>query len=269
MRAIRRRILALARGLAVAAAALAMTGNALATSATTDASDIWWSPSEPGWGMQLVNTGTFIFATVFIYGTDGKPTWITGELSLGTNFTFTGPTYANTGPYYGGPWNSALVTQRQVGTMTFVLDSVDTGQLSYTVDGVAVTKAVERQFLTQDSYAGNYLGTVYLATTGCTNAASNVKSSVAGALSITQSAAATTVTFPIAGNGSCTLNGTYTQHGRMGRVDGPYTCTNGEAGTGLMFQMTNEPYMFMARLWLQSPALGCTAMGQTVGLIPQ
>ena len=246
-----------------------MTGPASATSAATDTSDIWWTPGESGWGMQLVHTGTFIFATVFIYGADGKPTWITGELQADPNNTYTGPAYVNSGPFYGGPWTSGAVTQRQAGTMTFALQYVESGQLTYSVDGVVVNKNVERQPLTLDSYAGSYVGTVTSTASGCTNPAGNVTVTNAGSLKIAQDGTATTVVYPIAGNGSCTINGTYSQLGRNGRVDGPYTCTTGEAGTAIMFQMNNNnPSMFMARLYLQSPGSGCTTSGQVVALIP-
>ncbi len=36
------------------------------TAVTTDVSDLWWNPSESGWGMQLVQEGNFVFATVFV-----------------------------------------------------------------------------------------------------------------------------------------------------------------------------------------------------------
>ena len=174
----------------------------------------------------------------------------------------------NNGPFYGGPWSSGAVTQRQVGTMTFVMQYVDSGQLTYSVDGVVVNKNVERQPLTVDSYAGNYAGTVTSTASGCTNPAGNVTVTAVGSLKIAQDGTATTVVYPIAGNGSCTINGTYSQLGRNGRVDGPYTCTTGEAGTAIMFQMNNAPYMFMARLYLQATGSGCTTSGQVVALIP-
>jgi hypothetical protein len=219
--------------------------------------------------MQMVNTGTFIFATVFIYGSDGKPTWITGELTFGANLTYTGPSYVNTGPYYGSAWNPGAVTQRQVGTMTFVHQTVDAGTLTYSVDGVVVSKNVERQPLTLDTYAGTYLGSVTSTATGCANPAKNVTVTSSGSLTVTQTGTSATVVIPIAGNGSCTINGSYSQVGRSGRVDGPYTCTTGEAGTAILFQMSNAPpYMFMARLYFQSPGSGCTTSGQIVALIP-
>ena len=64
-----------------------------ATSANTDVSDIWWNPAEDGWGMQMVNTGTFVFATVYVYGPNGTPTWFTGQLEKtgAAQTTYAGP----------------------------------------------------------------------------------------------------------------------------------------------------------------------------------
>ena len=67
--------------LAFVLAAFSLVGNAGATSANTDLSDIWWNPAESGWGMQMVNTGTSVFATVYVYDQNRSPTWLTGELT--------------------------------------------------------------------------------------------------------------------------------------------------------------------------------------------
>lgn len=46
----------------------ALATEVCATSYSTDSSDLWWNPNESGWGMQLVQQGSFVFATVFICG---------------------------------------------------------------------------------------------------------------------------------------------------------------------------------------------------------
>ncbi len=175
----------------------AIVGSAAATKLNTDLSDIWWNPAQSGWGMQLVNTGTFVFATIFTYGADGKPIWITGELAAGASYTFTGSTYINTGPYFGGPWNNAAVTQRKVGTMTFALTSVTTGQLTYSVDGVTVSTPVQRQSLTRDNFGGTYLGAMTYTISGCADTAKNVTASTSGQVTIVQDDTLAFLTLPI------------------------------------------------------------------------
>ena len=255
------------RVVAVAATSFGIAGSAAATSLNTDLSDIWWNPEQNGWGVQLVNTGSFVFATVFTYGTDGKPTWITGELAYGASSTFSGSTYVNTGPYFGGPWNNSAVTQRKAGTMTFALTSVTTGQLTYSVDGVIVSTPVQRQPLTRDNYGGTYLGAVTYSVSGCADTGNNVTASTSGQVTIVQDDTLAFLTLPIDGGGTCSVNGTYSQLGRSGQISGTFSCTNGESGNALMFQMNNQPFMMMARVTLQNPETGCSLSGEVVGLI--
>jgi len=47
-------------------------GHALAADAA-DPSDLWWNPSESGWGMQLVRGGEVTFATLFVYDAASRP----------------------------------------------------------------------------------------------------------------------------------------------------------------------------------------------------
>lgn len=56
------------------------------------ATDIWWNPSESGWGVNFAQNGNFIFATFFIYGPpNNAPTWVTGQLTLGIEGRWTSP----------------------------------------------------------------------------------------------------------------------------------------------------------------------------------
>jgi hypothetical protein len=256
---------------ALALVAFGMIGSASATSANTDLSDIWWNPAEGGWGMQMVNTGTFVFATVYIYGPDGKPTWLTGQLTKtgAAQATYTGPLYATTGPYFGGPFNPSAVAGRQVGTMTFVLTTVSSGQLTYSVDGVVVPKTVQRQTLTLDNYTGNYIVTSTQTSSGCANASDNGTFTNALAVNIAQQGPSITVDTKNANGGSCSYSGTYAQLGRMGQISGTYACTWGEVGTMTIFEMNNVPYMFTARMQSNSSNFGCNTAGELSGVIPR
>jgi hypothetical protein len=44
-------------------------------SSPADYSDLWWNSQESGWGMNIVQQGSIVFVTLFVYGPDGKPTW--------------------------------------------------------------------------------------------------------------------------------------------------------------------------------------------------
>jgi hypothetical protein len=256
---------------ALALVVFGMIGSASATSANTDVSDIWWNPAESGWGMQMVNTGTFVFATVYVYGSDGKPTWLVGQLAKtgAARTTYTGPTYVTTGPYFDGAFDPNAVTAREAGSMTFVLDTVTTGGLTYSVDGVVVIKSVQRQPLTLDNYNGDYVAYLTQTIAGCNNPINNRTLTDTRALRITQNGSAVVVV-TTANNGLvCTINGAFTQLGRMGQVQGAYACNSGEVGTAILFEMNNVPFMLTARLQSQSSNFGCAAAGELAGVIPR
>jgi hypothetical protein len=255
--------------IALAVATFTMIGSASATSANTDVTDIWWNRNKSGNGYQLVNTGTFVFATGYVYGPNRQPFWISGELrKTGAALaTFTGPLYVNTGPYFGGPYDPATVTSRMAGTMTFVLTAINTGQLSYSVDGVFVNEPIERQPLTLDNYSGYYLTGVTESITGCFDPANNGTYAYAGTASVAQNGQSIVLTTTATGV-ACTVSGTYSQSGRMGEVNGPYACTSGEVGTARIFEMNSFFYGFNARLQFHSTTLGCNASGKVAGLIP-
>jgi hypothetical protein len=238
----------------------------------TDVTDLWWNPNESGWGMNLVQTGSFVFATVYIYGPDGKPTWVTGELQ-GTAatgiLTFSGPVYVTSGPYFGGPFDPALVSSRQAGTMTFKLSAESAGQLSYSVDGVVVNKEVQRQPLTRDNYDGTYESIEIVHVANCSSPGANGDHTSKHTVLITQNGSAMTITFGALGipGGTCTATGNYSQLGRMGQFVGQYICASGETGAYALSQMSNGYRQFSARVSKSSSNTGCKSVGQTIGLI--
>jgi len=239
------------------------------TSFSTDWSDIWWNPSESGWGMQLVQEGSTVFATLFVYGPDNKPTWVIATLTVGNNGVLTGPTFVTTGPFYGAAsFDTNSATIRQVGTMTITFSDVATGQLQYSVDGVTVNKRIVRQSVGTDNYNGTYLLALNLTLTGCTNPTNNSSSTGVIAANVVQTGTATTMTWQFSSNESCTYTGSYTQNGRLGLFGGPFTCTSGDKGTMTFFELTNRVGIMSGRLSGQGTASGCTYGGRFSGVDP-
>jgi len=201
-----------------------------ATSFTTDQSDLYYIAAESGWGIQLVQRGSDIFATLFVYDQNGNPTWYTATMDYTTNLTWTGTLYATTnGTYFGSPWNPATLIVTPVGTMTWQAPLVNGGILTYVVNGVTVVKNVVRQTLLIDDYSGHYAGYVHRDFTGCpTNGISEVPMTV----DITQNGTAISIleTFPSIG-GSCTLTATVSEFGQMGDFQGSFVCSDGSGGT--------------------------------------
>jgi hypothetical protein len=241
---------------------------AFSTSFTTDQSDLWYILAESGWGIQLVQRGTVIFATMFVYGPSNTPTWYVATMQWAGNFTWIGDLYATTGPYFGTiPFDPATVVATKVGTMTWDGSQIETGVLSYTVNGVAVTKNVIRQTLVLDNYAGHYGGGLHQDSTGCLNPALNGTVENIGILNVTQNGAAITLqSFPATG-GSCSYAGTLTQFGQMAHVEGSYTCSDGGAGLFRIAEMQVNFTGLTGRFSANSFTLpGCQFIGWFGGL---
>lgn len=110
-------------------------------------SDMWWNPSESGWGVTLADHETQLFAVWYTYDTDGTPIWFTvpgGTFNANRTF-FTGDLYRSTGPSFAGAFDPAAVVRTKVGTATF--DFAPGGQaanFTWTVGTVTRNKQIQR-----------------------------------------------------------------------------------------------------------------------------
>jgi len=111
----------------------------------TNYQDLWWNPTESGWGLNLTHQGLLMFATLFVYAPDGRPMWlVASSLARQPDGTFTGDLYRTSGPpFNASPWSAIQVTP--VGTMTLVFASGQSALLVYTVNGARVTQSIQRQ----------------------------------------------------------------------------------------------------------------------------
>ena len=253
------------------AAASFLASPASSTSFSIDQSDLYYIPAESGWGIQLVQRGSVIFGTMFVYGPSNTPTWYVATMQFAGNFTWTGDLYATTGPYFGTvPFNPANVVATKVGTMTWVAQTVDTGTLSYVVDGVAVTKNVVRQALVLDDFSGTYLGAFHASATGCTDPADNTPPFDVPftTISVTQSGQAISITISAFGF-ALTISGTLSQSGQFGTVLGTYTTTGVELGNATVSAMNVQVNALAATFSLSSTNIGCQDVGYLVGMRSQ
>ena len=251
------------------AAASLLASPVYSTSFSTDQSDLWYIPAESGWGIQLVQRGSVIFATMFVYDPNGNPVWYVATMQFAGNFTWTGDLYATTGPWFGAvPFNPANVAARKVGTMTWAAQTVETGTLSYVVDGVAVTKNVVRQALVLDDYSGTYLGALHATATGCFNPANNFSGGeVFVTAYVAQSGQSISVSFVSSATGaSVTVTGILTQYGQFGSILGTYSSSSGEVGNALLFAMNTQLDSFSARFSFNSTNIGCQNTGYLGGV---
>ena len=115
-----------------------------------DYSDLWWTPSESGWGMSINQhtPSNIIFGVIYAYDTPRRPQWFVLPGGTWTSATiFTGKLYAVTGFPGNIPWpaNSAGLKVNEVGTATLRFTDPSHANMTYDVNGVQVTKTIERQ----------------------------------------------------------------------------------------------------------------------------
>jgi hypothetical protein len=110
--------------------------------------DLWWNPAESGWGLNLTHQDDTLFATLFTYDAAGRDLWLV--MSAGTrqaDGSYLGDLYRTTGPAFNAspftPIGAGNITA--VGTMRLRFSDGISATLTYTYNGVAVTKAIQRQ----------------------------------------------------------------------------------------------------------------------------
>lgn len=168
--------------------------------------------------------------TLFVYGADSRPTWYVGsnvtlQSSSSTALVYSGPLYTTTGNFFGGAFNPSSVTVRQVGTVTFTVTTPVRGTLTYTVDGVTVSKSVQRQAFKHINLSGTYYGAMdVLSSSTCTplpaSAATPFFSTQAITATVNAAGSGGNVTITFTDTGTSTFTGTYTQYGVLYEVTG-------------------------------------------------
>jgi hypothetical protein len=171
-----------------------------------------------------------IFMTLFVYGQSRNPTWYVGPeivltSSTSTTRVYSGALYATTGDWLGGFFNPASVGVRQVGSVTFTATTPYTGTLTYSVDGIVVTKSIRRQFVRHINLSGTYYGALDFlnnSTCGASAIPFYVTQSITATVSSSGSSGGITITTSDA-SATFTFTGTYTQYGSVFYSEGTLT----------------------------------------------
>lgn len=201
----------------------------------TDYTDIWYNPAEQstaggGWGVNVVQSESFMFVTFFIYGPDNRPTWYAAGLMSDGNGNFNGPLYATMGTYFAAPWNpNDGAGSAQVGTASFQPTSAYTANLAYSITGgPSVVKAIQRQTLTSIALGGTYDGSQAGAysNSSCVSSGTYTDRLALGVTHVVGSSL--TFTFNYASGMTCTLSGSLQQFGLLYSVpNASYSCSTG------------------------------------------
>jgi len=184
--------------------------------------------------MQLVERGNVIFGTLFVYDASGAPTWYVATMSpTSAELQWSGDLYATTGPWFGTtPFDPTKVVATKAGTMTWTAQTTDTGNVSYIVNGVAVTKNVTRQTLVLDDFSGHYMGGTHTEVTDCLVHSGNGTTEQSGTFEITQVAQVFTLF-----SSSCSYVGTVSQAGQIVSVNATFVCSDGSVGSASFSEM--------------------------------
>lgn len=235
----------------------------------TDMSDMWWIPSESGWGANIAHQRGVVFMTLYVYGADSRIRWYAATYmqSRGNTdpFAFDGAFYEFTGPFFGAATFDPLdVGVRQVGLASLAFGSVGQGTLTYSIDGVAVTKQIERQTFRENNLAGTYLGHLSNSVAGCASG-NGLRYESGAATVIHEIDNSISISTALDAGRTCSYAGTYSQSGRLGEIVGSVACSDGRSGS---FQITEIEAGYLGYMGRYSASLGasCTESGSMAWL---
>jgi sugar lactone lactonase YvrE len=110
-----------------------------------DYTDLWWNAAESGWGVSLTQDAGMLFAAWFTYDAGGIPVWYVASSCPLTGGGCSGELYkVSGGNALTSPWAPKLLVSR-VGSVSFAFSDTGTAIMSYTLNGVAGSKAITRQ----------------------------------------------------------------------------------------------------------------------------
>lgn len=108
--------------------------------------DLWWNPTESGWGINITIKKGQLFAAWFVYDAARRAVWLT--LQGGTwvdRQCYQGQIIRTTGSPLGGILGLTDVTVGAVGTGKICFYDDNSARFTYTVDGTANEKTIYRQ----------------------------------------------------------------------------------------------------------------------------
>jgi hypothetical protein len=239
-----------------------------ASSFMTDASDLWWNPNESGWGVNIIEQSNILFATFFVYSPDGRAHWYVASDMTCPNtpndvqMICSGALYETTGPVVGPGFNPAAVVRRQVGDAKFFYSRSSGGQFDYTIDGVTVSKQVQRQTWAVNDITGMYNATrVTQGSSGCAQGGTTTQP--LGTMTVSQSGSKATITTHLDTPAyTCNYSGDFSQSGRFGAVIGNFSCSDGSSGP---FGLTNIEVSQQGFLGQITQISGTCAMNGNLG----
>lgn len=112
-------------------------------------SALWYAfpaESEPGWGVNVSHQGDIVFATWFTYDAAGPMWLVMPRMEKVSGNLFRGAIYRTTGPAFSAvPFDPNAVASAEVGTGSLEFADETRATFTYSVNGIAGSKAITRQ----------------------------------------------------------------------------------------------------------------------------
>jgi M6 family metalloprotease-like protein len=146
-----------------------VTASFYASGATGTYSGLWWVPAESGWGMSITQQAGTNFMAWYTYDATGAPLWYVIPNCPVVGYGCTGDIYTVTGGApLTQPWNTPNLNVTSVGKGTFLFSDANHGRFSFTINGVAGAKNIQRQIYATSTTAPtvDYTGLFWAAPAG-------------------------------------------------------------------------------------------------------
>ncbi len=106
----------------------------------------WWTPSQSGWGLSIVQQDDTLVPIWYTYDVDGRPLWLIGSgLVRQSDGSYQGPLYRAKGVAFSEINNQAALRQiTQVGNMRIQARGDGKLTLTYSVNNISGTRIIER-----------------------------------------------------------------------------------------------------------------------------
>lgn len=205
---------------------VAVTGQA---AAGHNYSDFWGATN--GATLNIVQQGSSVVVTGFLYDTDRQPTWISFGGTLDANDSFSGNVIQNVGDVPSNNWVSKW-NPFVVGSAAIQFTSMSRGTFSLALNGTTTTGTIRRATIGKLPIAGVYAATIMELLENCSFRQSKLVSSL-GLFTVQTNAAGDTITGSfndIDGLNSCTYYIALVQTGSVATGNGSFTCNDGTSG---------------------------------------
>lgn len=233
--------------------------------------DWWWNPAQGGMGLNVGQQDSTVFVAWFIYGDDGKASFLTLGGTLNGN-TLTGPLFRGTGPAPGPNYDPSKVQQTAVGTATLTFNSNTDASLNYSYDNKSGSLSLQRFSFANPNFNQTWSVINTYTNSGCDDPAMN-GSETKGQTIQGKQGSGNQFTFKITNLDdpySCTAVMNSQVSGSRVSATGSASCDDGSTGTINMEDLSVQSnYLTFAFSAKGGPgnAKGCVQSGHMAGVV--